>query len=84
MRKKNFLPIFSLLNIVHIGLALTIGLVYCDTKSPNDPQYEPDYAAPVQADDGWQTAPIVQVDLENHRLLSLLTHINGNQNRIFC
>lgn len=80
MRKNNFIPIFFLIRLVQIGLALTIGLLCCDARAPNDDRSEPAYIAPIQTDDGWETTAPALVNLNSQKLLDLLAHINGRQN----
>ncbi len=80
MSKKKFVRIFSLSNFIILTLALAICLFSCDKKSTNKAQPDDNYGAPIQTNDGWETAQPSQVMLRSQKLLEMLAYINGIQN----
>ena len=80
MNKKIFAHIFFLSDFIILTLALAICLFSCDKKSPTQVQPDDNYAAPLQTNDGWETAQPSQVGLRSQKLLEMLAYINGIQN----
>lgn len=79
MSKRNFNSIFSLFNIIILSLAVSICLFSCNKKNVNGIPKDT-YEAPVQTNDGWETAQPSQVGLQSQKLLEMLEYINGHQN----
>ena len=80
MNKRNFARIFSLFNILIISFILSIYLFSCNKKSPNDSHSDDVYEAPLQTNEGWETAQHSQVGLRSQKLLEMLEFINRHQN----